>query len=204
MMRSNLAVLLAERNKKITRVANDTKISRTTLTGLTQNTSKMVQFDTVDTLCKYLDIEPSEFFEYVPFSMNFNAVADFDHLDSEEEEARGGYLYWKIDGYLNIVEKERHETVSYSGYAEAFPTQDPNDTLNVTLKINDADISVAREFFGRLSTAFSTDIRTKMLAEAWESLVKCAKESRTPDRAEIAHISVEFLPGEKVDADFPF
>lgn len=72
MILSRLKVLLAERNIKISRVSNDTGISRTTLTALAQNTSKGVQFETIDTLCQYLGIKISDFFEYVPFDIDIN------------------------------------------------------------------------------------------------------------------------------------
>lgn len=70
----NLAVLLAQRQLKITRVSNDTGISRTTLTALNQNESKGVQFETISTLCQYLKIKPSDFFQYLPFDIACNTV----------------------------------------------------------------------------------------------------------------------------------
>lgn len=72
MILSRLKVLLAERNIKISRVSNDTGISRTTLTALAQNTPKGVQFETIDVLCQYLGIKISDFFEYVPFDIDIN------------------------------------------------------------------------------------------------------------------------------------
>lgn len=70
----NLAVLLAQRQLKITRVSNDTGISRTTLTALNQNESKGVQFETINALCQYLKVNPSNFFQYLPFDVSCNTV----------------------------------------------------------------------------------------------------------------------------------
>lgn len=64
MIDSNLAVLLAERNLKITKVSRDTGISRTTLTALCYDHSGGIKFDTLNTLCQYLGITPKEFFSY--------------------------------------------------------------------------------------------------------------------------------------------
>jgi len=66
MVRCNLSILLAERNLKITKVSNDTGISRTTLTYLANNYSKGIQYDTLNTLCNYLHITPGDLISYVP------------------------------------------------------------------------------------------------------------------------------------------
>lgn len=66
MIDSNLAVLLAERNMKITKVAKDTGISRTTLTALCYDHTAGIKYETLNALCQYLDITPAEFFNYTP------------------------------------------------------------------------------------------------------------------------------------------
>lgn len=72
MIKCNLPVLLAERGLKITKLSNDTGISRTTLTSLSNNYSQGIQFDTLNKICNYLKITPGELFLYVPFEINFN------------------------------------------------------------------------------------------------------------------------------------
>lgn len=69
MLRSNLAILLAERNLKITKVSEDTGISRTTLTALANNRSQGLQFDTLNTLCLYLGVEPAQIIAYAPIDL---------------------------------------------------------------------------------------------------------------------------------------
>jgi len=72
-IRNRLAELLAERNLKISRVAAQLpNLSRNTITSTASNNGKMVQLETIDTLCQYLQIEPSDFFEYLPFNINFD------------------------------------------------------------------------------------------------------------------------------------
>lgn len=66
MVRCNLSILLAERNLKITKVAKDTSISRTTLTYLANNYSKGIQYETLNTLCNYLHVTPGDLISYVP------------------------------------------------------------------------------------------------------------------------------------------
>lgn len=74
MIRCNLSVLLAERNLKISDVAKNTGISRTTLTALAYNHSKGIQFDTFDTLCNYLKITPNELFIQEKFNYEFDVI----------------------------------------------------------------------------------------------------------------------------------
>ena len=80
MIRSNLAVLLAETNLKIARVSHDTGISRTTLTALSQNYCKGIQFDTLNTLCSYLNVTPSELIQYYPVDI-VNMTLDIEGFD---------------------------------------------------------------------------------------------------------------------------
>lgn len=69
MIRCNLAILLAERNLKITKVSKDTGISRTTLTSLSNNYSQGIQFETINTLCDYLKITPEQLINYIPIDI---------------------------------------------------------------------------------------------------------------------------------------
>jgi len=62
MIKCNLKILLAKRNLKITKVSNDTGISRTTLTSLASNYAKGIHFDTLENLCNYLKISPNDLF----------------------------------------------------------------------------------------------------------------------------------------------
>ncbi|MCG4280890.1 helix-turn-helix domain-containing protein [Lacticaseibacillus saniviri] len=65
-IRNNLAVLLAARNIKLSQATKDTGISRNTLFGIASNKNKMIQLETVNALCQYLEITPNEFFVYAP------------------------------------------------------------------------------------------------------------------------------------------
>lgn len=74
MIESNLAVLLAARDLRISKVSADTGISRTTLTSLCNDYTGGIKFETLDTLCKYLKIEPGEFFNYTPYDYALEIV----------------------------------------------------------------------------------------------------------------------------------
>lgn len=83
----NLAVLLAERHLKISKVAQDTGISRTTLTALANNYGKGIQFDTIDTLCLYLRTTPEQLISFVPVVIdNITATTSEDDTDNLSTE----------------------------------------------------------------------------------------------------------------------
>lgn len=69
MILCNLAVLMAERKLKISKLSLDTGISRTTLTALYYNTGKGIQFDTANVLCMYLGVDMKDLFTTLPFDL---------------------------------------------------------------------------------------------------------------------------------------
>ena len=70
MIRCNLSSLLVERGLKITKVAEDTGLSRTTLTSLANNRSQGIQFDTLNTLCLYLQVSPDQLISFIPVNID--------------------------------------------------------------------------------------------------------------------------------------
>lgn len=81
MLHCNLAVLLAERGLKITKVSNDTGISRTTLTALCSNRGLGIQFETLNTLCLYLGVGPEKLINFVPINIKVSGI----ELDKKSE-----------------------------------------------------------------------------------------------------------------------
>ncbi|MGE2985438.1 helix-turn-helix domain-containing protein [Streptococcus pyogenes] len=81
MIKTNFAVLMAERGLKIADVYEDTGISKTTLMALSENTGKGVQFDTVDKLCNYLGIELKDFFVYSPYIWKAYNKEDYEYKE---------------------------------------------------------------------------------------------------------------------------
>ena len=73
MLIPNLSVLLAERHLTLSKVSQDTRISRTTLTALAGRSAKGIQFDTLNTLCQYLKVTPDALFAYRPFDLSVSA-----------------------------------------------------------------------------------------------------------------------------------
>lgn len=92
MIESNLAVLLAERNLKISKVSADTGISRTTLTALCNDYTGGIKFETLDVLCKYLNTDPSDFFNYTAYDYEIE-VRDGDGITESEDIIEVSYTF---------------------------------------------------------------------------------------------------------------
>lgn len=69
MINNHFSRLLGERLLKISKIAEETGISRTTLTNLYYRRCNMISFDTLDKLCRYLGCGIGDILEYVDDEM---------------------------------------------------------------------------------------------------------------------------------------
>ncbi|WP_432749510.1 helix-turn-helix domain-containing protein [Pediococcus pentosaceus] len=163
MLRNNFSVLIAERQLKITRVAGDTGISRTTLTSLSSNSSKMVQLETVNKLCQYLKINPSDFFEYVSFDFEYyfddsELINDFSPFNGMQEQPP---VY---DATLLIYVTEngnRVDTIELQGYSEDEGSISSSSRMvGISLYLKDEkELVKLHKYTDKLSVAFISDIK---------------------------------------------
>lgn len=109
MIDSNLAVLLAERNLKITKVSRDTGISRTTLTALCYDQTAGIKYDTLNTLCKYLQITPTEFFNYTEYDYEIKYLGKTDLEENSLNKVEEKIYAYDVD----IVIKKSNMTWRY-------------------------------------------------------------------------------------------
>lgn len=64
-IRVRLAVLLAEKQMKLKELEEKTGISLNNLSVLKTNKAKAIRFSTLNEICKALDCQPGELFEYI-------------------------------------------------------------------------------------------------------------------------------------------
>lgn len=76
LIKCNLDEIMVKKGVKMRDIAKSTGISRTTLTALYYNHTKGVQFDTLDKICTYLNIEPGQLFTQFKFELNVISVYD--------------------------------------------------------------------------------------------------------------------------------
>ncbi|MBU7539329.1 helix-turn-helix transcriptional regulator [Levilactobacillus brevis] len=120
MITNKLSVLMAERKLKATRISSDTGIARSTLSGLTNESSKMIQFETINTLCNYLRITPNDFLLYSPFDIEFDIqpvdVSAFCLPKSDTDDSLDGPIVgintFKVDIFVKIS-KNGHSYDTY-------------------------------------------------------------------------------------------
>ncbi|MBH0007067.1 helix-turn-helix domain-containing protein [Psychrobacter sp. SWN149] len=65
MIVNHLPTLLAERRLKVADAVRATGVSKTTLHKIYNDQSSRIDFDTIDKLCDYLEVEVGDIFEYV-------------------------------------------------------------------------------------------------------------------------------------------
>ena len=135
MIRCNLAILLAEKGLKITDISRETGISRTTLTSLSNNYSKGVQFDTINALCNYLDTTPDKLITYIPVDISILEIK------SKPTDERN----------LSIKVKMNKNHFNYYTYLDATCIYNSSETFNLDLEelkiLHDIDISVGIDHY---------------------------------------------------------
>ncbi|WP_225422958.1 helix-turn-helix domain-containing protein [Companilactobacillus jidongensis] len=180
MIRNNLAVLLAERSLKITRVANDTGISRNTITSTAQNDGKMIQLETINKLCQYLDIRPDQFFEYLPFDIfgNFslnNLDFSLDYLDGimDANHVTNAVINsFDMDSFISISSSSKNGNNTITtldckvkpNLSTDNTIYGPDNSLELNLipdDNNDNDIATFKNYWERTPAGFKTDLHDK-------------------------------------------
>lgn len=153
MIRSNLSVLLAEQGLKITKVSNDTGISRTTLTSLANNDSQGVQFETLNTLCQYLKTTPEQLIFYIPF----------DILIKEVDVVGKGIIT------IDVMIKEKKQRVEYQLVGDYYIDicEDGISKLDISLDIYFKDdfedeYDFVLKAFQKLPRAFFSDLENQI------------------------------------------
>ncbi|MDY4720693.1 MAG: helix-turn-helix transcriptional regulator [Clostridium paraputrificum] len=158
MIRCNLAVLLAERNLRISKVSEMTKISRTTLTALSNNYSQGIQFDTINTLCSFLNITPDQLISFIPL---------------EIEIARLGLYDSVLDIDLRITRNSRTYICPLGGFCHTDIENNILHSINIELLVfedyDDREIkrtnSVLISSFKSLTTPFRNEFENKLTDE---------------------------------------
>lgn len=174
MIRNNLSLLLTERQLRISKLANDTGISRTTLTSLSSNSSKMVQLETINRLCQALKITPNDFFEYAPF--DFKYFFDIGDLTNSSEVQHGEQELFDSSLIINIYENEqRIDTVEFTGFTEVLSNFDITVLNSALHPANQIELDKLVPYLQKLSISFIEDIKKDIEAFVLTELKEGAK-----------------------------
>lgn len=89
MIRNNLAKLMIDRGISATQLFNDTGIARSTISKISNNNTDKISLQTIDKICNYLEVNPSEFFDFWAYDVRIKCgFNNFENLSEVKE-------YWK-------------------------------------------------------------------------------------------------------------
>ena len=148
MIKNNFNELMAQKKLKITRVFNDTGISRPTLTSLSRNGGKGIQYDTLNILCNYFNITPCEFFDYIPYEFEINIVP-------HEDRNTSGFVY------INIFNSKKEKINTYELYVAIYKDYDEKTVIKGDIELTDDEVD--RDFLNFLKETFTPSWRQTIL-----------------------------------------
>ena len=145
MIYSKLSNLMRKKGLTITKLANDTGISRTTLTSLFHNSGNGIQFDTLNVLCNYFHISISELLVFVPYTVEIKLEdieeSSFIYYDDSSECTNTGWIV-----FTNVA---RNEQASYK-FKTLISVFDNSEEVLIECDVNDEDIFAYQQFISRL------------------------------------------------------
>lgn len=163
MIRNNLSTLFSERGLKATRVSAETGIARSTLSSLTQNDSKMIQLETINTLCMYLGITHEEFFSYFPYDFEYSLYLNTINIYTSTSPFDNNDILgiFNFDFYISVISKDGKRTYSAEGLSKhELDLTSSNPDLSISYKIDDEEFNMF--WVKQLPTSFKTDISKQM------------------------------------------
>lgn len=119
MIISNFATILGKKKMKISKVIEETKISRPTLTALYYNTGKGINFDTLNSLCNYLQVEPADILKFYAIDVSKVTIELADVLISDDfvnsrGEVENMLSNVEFNGKIEFVQKNI-SSITFSG-----------------------------------------------------------------------------------------
>ncbi|MBB1072675.1 helix-turn-helix transcriptional regulator [Limosilactobacillus reuteri] len=162
---NRLKILLAERDLSIKNVMGATGISRSALSNMVNNPFANISTENVDKLCNYLEVKPSEFYDYVPWIFHFTlhlGTMKVDDLYQKKGEAKSGELEIAyISGHVQrktVLNFDTHIKADYS---------DPVDEYDLYMHLSnfDGDDSFT-EIFESMSPFFKHYVQQKIVEAA--------------------------------------
>lgn len=182
MIANKLAVLMAERQLSIKQVVEATNISRNTISNISNNPKANISLETVDNLCMFFGITPSDFFEYSPYRISLHIV-NFSGIDEtiinigvENNHKEYTFPYdIALDRNVVLPEPDRGYPQKYDMYGIV---SDSSVGENVSYQnIENAD-SGFLQILARLSPLFKNDIMRQIETTFSEILATRLKTSR--------------------------
>lgn len=180
MIRNNLSVLMAQKQKRVTELANETGISRNTITSTAKSDGRMIQLETINKLCQALRVTPTEFFEYAPF--DFKYFFDLGDLNNPDDVKHGEPALYNCSLMINVYENEKRiDTIELSGSVESL--DNAGQVFGTDLHpSNQTELTKLQPYLNQLSVAFIEDIKRVINEFVLSSLVTEFVQSETKNQ----------------------
>ena len=132
MMINRLSILLAERGLSGAKFAISTKIAQSTISKITTQKSKQIDYKTLNTICNDLAIEPKDFFEYSPYDFEFSHTKEqnqhFIFVETTKHGEKGNIYEYNFD-------------YSFSYNNDLLNTYDYNDIIDDKYNVDNLSIT---------------------------------------------------------------
>lgn len=175
MIRNRLAELLFERDIKIVRISKETGISRNTITNTASNNSEMLQMNTINKICRYLDITPCEFFDYIPIDIDVTFYEDdkIDIVDDWSLDSGEYRIKFDVDLLLDIDIEGRKQKIDSKIIVEntvitSFPFQD----IMLSIQTNDTQMQELISIFNTIPKEFKKLIYKNLIERYREFILE--------------------------------
>ena len=144
MIKCNLSEIMGQKQLKIVKVSNDTGISRPTLTALYYNNGKGIQFDTMNVLCRYLNVSPAQLFDFTPVEIDVDVTSFKTNNDMNDPDDE--FIYFDVAGFLRYTSASGQKTrIEFIGQCYAMEIQNNSEgtaEASVTYGYGDCTIGV--------------------------------------------------------------
>ena len=120
MIRTTLAILMAQRNERQDEISEITGISKATLSNIANNKTAGIQYENLDKLALYFGIPVSELFEYYPLSVEpymYDEIHTEPHSDNQvelvvrnESDDRFSDSKFYFGMAMNVISNSMHKT----------------------------------------------------------------------------------------------
>lgn len=213
MIRNRFSVLLAKKGLKITRVAKDTKISRSTLNNISKNDTDMIRLDTINALCKYLGVTHCEFFQFEPLDITFTLEIVSMPFNMENTQNRRVLRCESIEAdlFMDIDWGHKKESIDLTctlesdfSFQDNLPIQESNKNIVINLGV-EFDEKEERDFFlnevyKKIDESFYQDIYHSLVSTIIEGVHNRIKANVEQYIKE--HLDPEAFPDGMSDAIF--
>lgn len=162
MLANQVNVLLAERQLSIKQVVEETGISRSAISNIVNNPSANVATETIDKLCRYLGVTPTEFFVYSEYDFELS------YTEGEEFFDFGVFYHENERVYRVHIEIGNNEHFEKMGYPLVSDKYDVQIELSSADDINDDDELAA--IYKHLPVIFQTQLNNLVIRTIQNSL----------------------------------